>query len=73
MFNFYIQKPLLLGSHFFVLKKVHKKFNTLKKQKTNVNKNKNKNKKKIKENKGKLRIPDISDTEPLATISHPTN
>ena len=70
MFNFYIQKPFLLGSHFFVLKKVHKKFNTLKKQKTNVNK---KQKKERKENKGKLRIPDISDTELLATISHPTN
>ena len=73
MFNFYIQKPFLLRSHFFVLKKVHKKFNTLKKQKTNINKNKNNKKRKRKENKGKLRIPDISDTEPLATISHPTN
>ena len=50
MFNFYIQKPFLLGSHFFVLKKVHKKFNKLKKQKTNVNKKKKKKEKKTKAN-----------------------
>ena len=50
MFNFYIKKPFLLGSQFFVLKKVHKKFNTLKKQKTNVNKKKKKKEKKTKAN-----------------------
>ena len=51
MFNFYIQKPFLLGSHFFVLKKVHKKFNTLKKQKTNVNKKKKRKKRKQRQTK----------------------